>query len=93
MSYQPQPIDTSSIQLPAELLELTELLAKNSHDNWASQRIADGWTCGPRRDDALKQHPDLVPYEDLSDAEKEYDRLAAMETIKAIILLGYRISR
>jgi len=91
--YDPQPIDTLAVQLSAELQELTELLAKNSHDNWARQRMADGWTYGPARDDALKQHPNLIAYEELAEGEKEYDRVAAMETLKAIIALGYRIQK
>lgn len=91
MTYKPQPIDTSGVTLPEELLKLTERLAENAHDNWARQRIAEGWTYGPRRDDNAKEHPDLVPYRELPESEKEYDRRAAMETLKAILALGYRI--
>lgn len=89
--YTPNPIDTSSVELPVYLLELTEKLAENTHDNWAEQRMQEGWTWGHARNDTLKQHPGLIPYADLSDAEKEYDRRTAMETIKAIHALGYRI--
>jgi hypothetical protein len=74
-------------------MALTERLAEHSHDVWATQRIADGWTYGPKRDDATKKHPDLIPYAELPEPEKEYDRKAAMETLKAIIALGYRIVR
>jgi hypothetical protein len=92
-SYQPKPIDTSGVQLSPEILDLTEKLADNAHDIWAAQRFADGWTYGPQRDDAQKKHPCLVPYAELPDSEKQYDRNAAMETLKAIIALGYRIER
>ena len=78
MSYHPDPIATSQITLPADLVELTERLAENAHDLWAAQRLADGWTLGPRRDDALKQHPCLVPYAQLPESEKRYDREAAI---------------
>lgn len=91
MTYQPKPIDTSKLTLPSGLTELVERLAENNHDNWARQRIAEGWTYGPRRDDKAKTHPDLVPYSELPDSEKEYDRNSVMETLKAIIALGYRI--
>lgn len=91
--YTPAPIDTSKILLPVELLGLTERLAENAHDVWAQQRLAQGWTHGPQRDDASKKHPCLVPYWDLPESEKEYDRKAAMETLKAIMALGYRIDR
>jgi ryanodine receptor 2 len=92
-SYQPKPIDTSGVQLSPEILNLTEKLADNAHDIWAGQRFADGWTYGPRRDDAHKKHPCLVPYAELPAGEKQYDRNAAMETLKAIIALGYRIEK
>lgn len=91
LSYKPKPIDTSAAALNEEILKLTELLAKNAHDIWARQRLAEGWRYGPIRDDAEKQHPCLVPYEDLPESEKQYDRNAAMETLKAILALGYRI--
>jgi len=93
MPYQPKPLDTSAVALPEELVALTEYLAENAHDLWAAQRMADGWQYGPQRDDARKLHPCLVPYSDLPDAEKQYDRSAAMETLKAILVLGYRIER
>ncbi|MGD0262410.1 MAG: RyR domain-containing protein [Verrucomicrobiota bacterium] len=93
MSYRPAPIATSQITLPAGLVELTEKLAENAHDLWARQRLADGWTLGPRRDDALKQHPCLVPYAELPESEKRYDREAATGTLKAILALGYRIEK
>jgi ryanodine receptor 2 len=91
MDYQPAPLDTSHIDLTDDIHELVELLAKNTHDVWARQRLADGWRFGPKRDDARKEHPGLVPYEQLSESEKEYDRQTAVETIKAIMALGYRV--
>ncbi len=93
MSCQPHPIDTSRVALSKELLELTERLAENAHDIWATRRMSEGWTYGLKRDDAAKKHPDLVPYSALVESEKEYDRQTAMETLKAIKALGYRIER
>jgi len=92
-SYRPAPRDTSKVELPRPVLDLTELLAKNAHENWARQRMDDGWKYGPQRDDGRKEHPSLVPYEELSESEKEYDRRTAMETLKTILSLGYRIER
>ena len=89
--YQPQPIDTTGIKLPNALEKLTETLAASTHDHWALARIEEGWRYGPARNDEKKTHPDLVPYEQLCESEKEYDRRTATETIKAIIALGYRI--
>jgi len=93
MTYQPEPLDTSQVTLPSEIIELTEQLAKNAHEIWAQQRLADGWVYGPQRDDTKKEHPCLVPYEELPEAERVYDRNAAMQTLKAILALGYRIAR
>jgi len=93
ISYNPQPLDTSDIKLSSELLELTELLAKNTHDIWAVQRIAEGWKYGITRNDKRKEHPCLVAYEDLPESEKEYDRNTEMETLKLIKKLGFRIEK
>ena len=91
--YRPQPIDTSAVVLPGDLLNLREKLAENAHDNWSKLRIEQGWTWGEKRDDAAKKHPDLVPYSELPESEKEYDRNAAVETLKAIISMGYKVDR
>ncbi len=80
-------------KLPEHLLELTEKLAEAVHDVWAGQRRSSGWTYGPRRDDRRKRHPNLVPYAQLSEAEKEYDRATALGTLKLVLALGYRIER
>jgi hypothetical protein len=93
LNYEPKPLGTSGVQLSVELLALTELLAKNTHEVWARQRMTEGWTYGLRRDDAKKEHPCLVPYEQLPDSEKEYDRNTALETVKLILTLGYRIEK
>jgi len=93
VDYKPAPRDTSGVKLPEDIRELTELLAKNTHENWSKQRMAEGWRYGPRRDDARKEHPSLVPYEQLSESEKQYDRTTAMETVKTILALGFRIEK
>ncbi len=92
-TYVPRPIDTEGIELPAGLHDLVEQLAENNHDQWATQRIAEKWTYGPERNDTLKTHPDLVPYGDLSDGEREYDRISVLATLKAILALGYELKR
>lgn len=91
--YTPNPADTQGVDLPTELLSLVEEMAKNVHEVWAQNRINDGWTYGPVRDDVKRQHPCLVAYEDLPDCEKEYDRATSQETLKLILKLGFEISR
>ena len=91
--YKPNPIDTSKIELPENLIELTEKIAENVHENWSAGRIATGWTYGETRDDDKKTTPCLVPYSELSDSEKEFDRVTALQTLKLIVALGYKISK
>ena len=91
--YIPAPIDVSDIQLPSELCELAEIIAKNVHEVWAAGRLAEGWKYGPERNDALRTHPGLVPYEELSETEKDYDRRTAMETLKLIQKIGFGIKK
>ena len=91
--YVPQPMDTSDVQLPVELNELVEKMAKNVHEVWAQSRIDQGWVYGEERSDSLKTHPCLVPYEELPEIEKAYDRDTALGTLKLICKLGFKISK
>ena len=88
-TYTPKPIDLSDVELTEDLDELREAIAENAHEIWAVNRQAEGWTYGPQRDDQLKQTPDMVPYSQLPEGEKEYDREMAMKTIKLLKKLGY----
>lgn len=89
--YTPKPKNLDGITLPNELNNLAEVIAENVHDVWAQGRISSGWTYGPVRNDEKKQTPCLVPYDELTEEEKEYDRNTAFETLKLIISLGYDI--
>jgi len=89
--YIPQPIDTTDVKLPEELEQLVEQMSKNVHEVWAETRIRQGWTYGAERNDELKTHPCLVPYEELPEEEKEYDRNTSVETLKLIMKLGFKI--
>ena len=93
MKYVPSPIDTKDVVLDQDLIELTEVIAKNVHEVWAQQRLEEGWVYGTERDSIKKTTPCLVPYEELSEEEKEYDRNTAFETIKLIIKLGFKVER
>ena len=91
--YTPKPVNTEDVMLSDDILELCEKLAENTHDIWAVGRIAEGWTYGEKRDDEKKHHPCLVPYGDLSESEKQYDRDTSIETLKLIVKLGYSITK
>lgn len=92
-NYTPQPIDTTDVKLPKELELLVEQMSNNVHEVWAKSRISQGWKYGEQRNDELKTHPCLVPYEDLPEVEKDYDRNTATGTLKLILKLGFKISR
>jgi ryanodine receptor 2 len=92
-TYIPQPIDTSDVKLPAALEQLVEKMSKNVHEVWSETRIQQGWTYGEQRNDELKTHPCLVPYEDLPEEEKEYDRNTSIGTLKLIMKLGFKIEK
>lgn len=91
--YVPKPIDTDDVVLPKKLDGLIEQISENVHEVWAESRMSQGWTYGKERNDALKQHPCLVPYKDLPEVEKAYDRDTALGTLKLIVKLGFRISK
>ena len=91
--YTPAPMDTTTVVLNDEILALTERIAANVHDVWAQGRISEGWTYGPVKDAQRKVTPLLVPYDQLPESEKDYDRNTALETIKMIMLLGYELKK
>lgn len=91
MAYVPDPISTEGVKLEGELAKLAETLARNTHENWAQKRMAEGWKLGPERSDSKHEHPGLVPFEELPEEEKEYDRHITKEALKALMAKGYRI--
>ena len=91
--YIPRPVNTEHVQLPEDLISLTEKIAENIHNVWAYGRMQEGWRGGEVRDDRNKLTPCMVPYEELPENEKEYDRRTAMESLKLITVLGYTIEK
>ena len=91
--YIPHPVDISSIQLPEELMELAEAISKNVHEVWSKNRMDEGWTYGSVRNEEKKETPGLVPYEELPEIEKAYDRNTAFNTLKYIVSLGFKINK
>jgi hypothetical protein len=61
----------TGIPFPGDMLEL---LAQSEHLRWMANRYLAGWTYAPLRNDGRKQHPSLIPWEQLSAEEKEKDR-------------------
>ncbi len=61
------------------------------HEVWAQNRMKDGWSYGAVRDDAGKKHPCLVPYVQLPDSKKGYDRIMTMNTFRLVHCIGFDI--
>ncbi len=57
-------------------LDETEIeeLARAEHDRWMAAKLIDGWAHGAVRDDRLRRHPDIIPYDDLSERIRDLDR-------------------
>ena len=89
--YKPHPINLSRVSLDKDIIELREVFAENVHEIWAKARLDDDWKYGPIRDDSNKTDPNLLPYDLLPEREKEYCRLIAMDSIKCLKKLGWRI--
>lgn len=91
--YIPKPINTDDIELPDDLIELSERIAENAHEVWAQGRVNEGWIYGEEKDSVKKTTPCMVPYDQLPESEKAYDRNTVLETIKLIIKFGYNIEK
>ncbi|MFR9504239.1 MAG: RyR domain-containing protein [Rikenellaceae bacterium] len=74
-----------------DLSSLYEDLARHVHNTWMQGRIDDGWVYGEELSDTLKIHPSIIPYEELSEEEKDYDRRTSQATLQFIIEQGYKI--
>ena len=89
--YDPSPIGLDDVALSDDLSELQEAIAENAHEIWAKNRRNQGWSYGPERNDQKKETPDMVPYCNLPESEKLYDREMAMQTLKLVKKLGFEI--
>lgn len=73
--------DTSSVVISPEK---AELLARMEHNRWWAHMALSGWTLNEKKDDLKKRHTDLIPYEQLPDETKQYDR-DAVENIPLLL--------
>ena len=90
-NYQPKPLDVDGVNLPEEVALLAEELSENTHEVWAQGKMEEGWTYGEKLDTAKKTHPSLVPYCELSEAQKDYDRRTSLGALKFVLAKGFKI--
>lgn len=73
--------------------EEQELLSRMEHDRWWRDREADGWTLAPEKDVERKKSPYLIPWEELPEEIRGYDR----DTVRGLPVFlaeaGFRIVR
>jgi hypothetical protein len=91
VTVRPEAIDTSGVALEADVEALIERLAAHVHVRWMAERTRSGWTYGPTRNDDRREHPGIVPYEQLTESEKDVDRQVARSVVEALLALGCRI--
>lgn len=72
--------------------ETMERLAEAAHEVWMEGKIRDGWKYGPVTDKALKIHNCLVPYDQLTEADKESDRDLVRGIPKILEKAGFKIA-
>lgn len=96
--YEPCPIDVADIELDPALTQLTEAISETAHEIWSSDRKKQGWKWGPKRKEEVLpdgsvdlRNPDLKPYNLLTSQEQDYDRKMAIDTIRLVQLLGYKL--
>jgi hypothetical protein len=70
-----------------------EVMSRLEHDRWWRERAREGWTLAPEKDVARKRTPYLVPYEDLPEPIKEYDRNAVRAIPELLEGVGFAVAR
>lgn len=78
--------ETATPASPAQI----DAMARRDHESWLEHLERHGWRWAPVRDRAAKRHPDLLPWDQLSDASKEKTRKGVVESLALLETLGYR---
>ena len=89
MDYHPSHSNTDHRVLSDQLIEL---IARDVHEQWAQERRRQGWTWGEHRDDDKMMHPGIIPYDLLSEDEKEVDRVTVRTVISSLLSRGATIT-
>lgn len=86
-NYNPQPVDMTNLTLSREMQNMAERLAENAHDIWAKRKKEEVEACGGGI------HPQMVPYDMLTEKEKRKDRFRSVELLKYLQFMGYKLTR
>lgn len=83
----------ASARLGVEAALRLEQTPKKSHEGWLAQKLAEGWKYGPVKDPVKKEHPCILPYDDLPAFQKLKDDIfiaTVREVAAEIVALGCR---
>uniref|UniRef100_A0A336KLC6 CSON012070 protein n=1 Tax=Culicoides sonorensis TaxID=179676 RepID=A0A336KLC6_CULSO len=89
--YNPQPINTTTVNLNNDLNNIVQKFSEHYHDAWAGRKLEYGWTYGDSWSDTNKTHPRLKPYNMLSDYERERYKEPIRESLKALLSIGWTV--
>ena len=83
-------IHTSELAISDDQIEIQAI---REHDRWMAERIRSGWTYAPIRDNARKHHPLLVPWDQLSEDDKDKDRVTIKTLPGQVERAGFGVRR
>ena len=85
VNYDTNTIDIELKQTKEDVEEkkLIELLSEKVHNAWMKEKEAQGFSCGKDYDKEKKKHPDMLPYNELKEEVKEYDRATVRAVLQA----------
>ena len=84
-------LDTSSVVLPPDYVQLADMLAQQDHGRWGNALLQLGWKQGLRFDPVRQTHPHLVPFEALPEEVKANKRRTFLDNFKVVLAMGYRL--
>jgi hypothetical protein len=70
-----------------------EELARAEHDRWCSDLRRHGWRWGPAKDATRRLHPNLVPWSELSEDDRDKDREPIRALPRMLARVGFAIER
>jgi ppGpp synthetase/RelA/SpoT-type nucleotidyltranferase len=78
---------------PAFSDDEVERMAELEHGRWIVERLKSGWTYGPERDSQKRTSPYLIPWNDLPDEIRDFDRIAVGEIPECLKEAGLEVYR
>lgn len=91
--YKPHPVNLEDIHLDDNIMQLQDVFAENIHEVWAKERKEEGWMYGLVFNAHEKTDPNLLPFDLLTQQEKEHCRILALESIKLLEKLGWQLTK